>query len=114
MLSMPSISRRSLALLLPLSFIWAFAGCVLLCSTHNEQGDEYQPSISAQGLVGDDDCERCTLVAPISGVLPVKQSYLPLTGDGRHVEFSSVTLLNDFELQCRAWWDRPPHASDPP
>ncbi len=114
MVSSSSISSRSLGLLMPMAFSWAFAGCVLSCSAHGAKALDYHTSISVENFVDESHCEGCPIINSPSCGLPGKQSYLSRQGDATRMAFALFAQPNSEELHSQSWLAVVPPASDPP
>jgi hypothetical protein len=113
MIPLLSVPKIPLALLLPISFMWVFAACVLSCSERSLEAVDHHAQVSGISLAGELGCEDCPIAkAPTFG-LPARHSY-PIQIDDSQSMFVPVALANSRDV-CSAtpWMTTDPLASPP-
>src|SRR4030095_7230644 len=88
MMSVYSLITRSIALLLPVCFIWLFIACVTLCSMHVERKLTHAGCLSSTASTGSGEIDCCPFTESLLSVL-TPRSILEVTA----AEHAPVALV---------------------
>lgn len=113
MFSPRSTVTRSLAIWLPLCFVWVFVACVSLCSLHGA-GEHNTPSVLSQVADSSHESNCCPIREATSWVLPERQSSNPQAGGDVQAASVPLVLPTGYAPYSNARMLIQPSTSDPP
>src|SRR5215216_5206319 len=90
MFSLESIFKRSIAILLPVCFVWTFAACVMICTAHASEvlSERAISSFTESEFLSNIDC--CPVSTSQLSVLPDRRSPIPQFS-GNHPALCSLS-----------------------
>jgi hypothetical protein len=112
-----SLLTRVLAAVLPGFFLWAFAGCVSLCSIHSAETQKTHLDVSSSGIERshDTDTDCCPITATPATALPERLLIASQVCGDHHV---SIALAQELSSHLAGGHVRSarlaPSTSDPP
>lgn len=62
--------KRFIATFLPVSFLWLFVACALICAKNSEQQHSHHTAISSTEITAGSDCEGCPLAPFLKATIP--------------------------------------------
>ena len=105
---------RSIALGLPLCFLWLFAVCVANCSTHRESKSSCVPLTAEACLSDQHESDCCPVTATPVSALTDRRLSSPQMRATQQVVAALPTLAIDFVVSCRAQISIPNTGTGPP
>ena len=110
-----SLLTRVLAAVLPGFFLWAFAGCVSLCSLHSAEVQKTHPPSSGIQSSHDTDTDCCPITATPATALPERPLIASQVCGDHHVHFALAHELSNQLASNQVQRVRlAPSTSDPP
>src|SRR5438128_488984 len=114
MFSLQYTCKRLLAILLPVSFLWTFAACVLICTAHasEAQREHESRSLSEAEFLADTEC--CPFRTSQLSVLPERRPAISKVCIDQSICCVPVTQVTMYSLQPYKQNGCLPSFSDPP
>ena len=69
--------RRAIAMLLPACFLWVFASCVEMCSTHSAEACNSNAALFVNSVSASPEDGCCPVTEAPASVLPERVSFIP-------------------------------------
>lgn len=110
----PTVTR-SLAIWMPLCFLWVFMACVSLCPVNDVAGHEVSSALSKITVRGSHESDCCPITEAPTWLIAARQSSTPqASGDVRASSAPSVILQASYAPHSKARLSIQPPGSDPP
>jgi hypothetical protein len=108
--------KRTVAALLPLSLLWVFAACILICGL--ESAAHSQPSfvstVEVTGTTNATECEGCPDASLLKAKSPERTTFKPILQAVTSISASILSADSSADVFTPALLHGPQFQSDPP